>query len=231
MHSILLKMIYILSVHELNSDTVLYHQTWYEFPYDLWLTAVQCILAVNVMRPGAVKWIFSPFQKAGCQDNPLEKYMEMQWAPHASCFLGDPLRRCKLPAFQLMQIYLEKKVVFSSEMLLSFFCRPPPPPPPPPPLSPWQSINTDKTQPSPASFFLLIDFLLAEWGCLASLFWGLVQFIRGEKHFLESLFFFGYILPPLGLHIDLSCCFVRSAGTRRQSAATPLSRYSTFARL
>lgn len=127
MHSILLKMIYILSVHELNSDTVLYHQTWYEFPYDLWLTAVQCILAVNVMRPGAVKWIFSPFQKAGCQDNPLEKYMEMQWAPHASCFLGDPLRHCKLPAFQLMQIYLEKKVVFSSEMLLSFFCRSPPP--------------------------------------------------------------------------------------------------------
>lgn len=26
-------------------------------------------------------------------------------------------------------------------------------------LSPWQSISTDKTQPSPASFFLLIHFL------------------------------------------------------------------------
>lgn len=95
-----------------NDGMVLFHQTWYQFPYDLWLTAVQFILAVNVMGPGAVKWSFSPCEKAGCQDYPLEKYLEVQRASHEGSLTGDTLSCRKLTAFQFMQIYLVKNDIF-----------------------------------------------------------------------------------------------------------------------
>lgn len=142
------------------------------------------------IHPGWILWgqeLLGDFSLP-CDKARLEKYLEMHIAPQVSGLHRGPVLCCKLPAFQLMQIYQVKKsdVFFRNAAILLFA--------PPFYISPWQSINRDKTRPSQASFFSLTDISFSRPpGSLESLFWELAQFICSERNFLESMFLWLHI--------------------------------------